>query len=129
MNWRYRNVGVGNKGSGNNQKYTNVGEAVKDAMAMRGFTQEMLGRQLYSLGDDDEDENVKRYAQSSVAERLRKADMKVGTLVEILNIIGCDLVIVDRNRGSGNKWKIKGITEEEYMSGRRTRVRRQTEEE
>lgn len=119
-------MGIGKKGSGNNQRYTNVGEAVKDAMAARSYTQEMLGRILYDLGDS---ENVKAYAQSSVAERLRKADMKVGTLVEILDIIGCDLMIVDRNKQSKNEWKVRNITEEEFNVGKRRRVKKPAESE
>lgn len=76
----------------NEQRYTNVGDAVKNAMAAKGFSQEMLGRRLYELGDDP---SAKKYAQSAVSERLRKPDMKVGTLADILKIIGCDLVILD----------------------------------
>lgn len=126
-------MGIGKKGSGNNQMYTNVSEVVKDAMLERKYTQEMLGRIFYDLGEDkddkEKDKKIGAYAQSSIAERLRKADMKVGTLVKILDIIGCDLVIVDRNKQSKNEWKIRNISEDEFNAGKRPRAKKPTEAE
>lgn len=110
----------------NNQKYTNVGVMVKDAMARRRFTQSMVGEALYGSGNAG---NGQQSKQNLVAERLRKADIKVSTLVQILDVIGCDLMIVERAKQGGEKWKISAISEEDFLRGKRRRARKEEHEE
>lgn len=105
----------------NNQKYTNVGDMVKEAMACRRFTQSMVGEILYGTDGGGE----KQGKQNWVAERLRKADMKVSTLVQILDVIGCDLIITERVKQGGEKWQIKLIDEESFSKGKRKRVKKE----
>lgn len=71
-------------------------EIVKEAMKVRGYTQAMLAEKL----------NYK--AQGCVADRLssRGASMKIDTLLKMLDVLGYDLIIKDRNM-NGETWKVE----------------------
>ena len=70
-------------------------EILVEAMKVRGFTQKMLA----------ESSGLAR--QSNVSEMLRSKSLCVGNFVKLLNSMGFDVIVKDRNsRSSENTWKV-----------------------
>lgn len=66
-----------------------------EAMEVRGFTQKMLA------------ESAGLARQSNVSEMLRSKSLRVDNFVKLLNAMGFDLIVKDRNsRNSENLWKV-----------------------
>ncbi len=70
-------------------------EIIRKAMSVRGFNQTMLADKA----------NLKR--QSNVSEMLRSKNLRVDNLVRLLDAMGFDVVVKDRNGSNReNVWKI-----------------------
>lgn len=70
-------------------------EIVRAAMNIRGFNQTMLAEKA----------NFKR--QSNVSEMLRSKNLRVDNLVRLLDAMGFDLIVKDRNGSNReNVWKV-----------------------
>lgn len=79
----------------------NEKEILSNAMKARGYTQTMLA----------EAAGLKR--QSNVSEMLRGRSLRVDNFVKLLNAMGFDLVVKDRNSGNKeNVWKVSAEVEE-----------------
>lgn len=73
----------------------NEKEIVKKAMGVRGYTQVMLA-------------NLLGYkTQSGVSEKFRGQSMRVTSWVKMLNAMGFDVIVQDRNsKNKENKWTV-----------------------
>lgn len=73
----------------------NEKEVVKAAMAARGYNQAMLADAA----------GLKR--QSNVSEMLRGKSLRVDSFVKLMNAMGFDVIVKDRNgKNSENQWKV-----------------------
>lgn len=81
---------------------TNVPDVLHTAMKVRGYTQKMLAE---SLG----------YAsQSGVAMMVKSGNMQVSALLTILNALGFDVIVKDRNGSNReNVWKLETVDNDE----------------
>jgi len=70
-------------------------EIIRTAMNIRGFNQTMLAKSAGFKG------------QSNVSEMLRSKNLRVDNLVRLLDAMGFDLIVKDRNGSNrDNVWKV-----------------------
>ena len=70
-------------------------EILIEAMKTRGFTQQMLADAI----------GVRR--QSNISELLRSKSMRTGNFVKLLDALGFDVIVKDRNSNESEKvWKV-----------------------
>ena len=80
---------------------TNAGDLVKQAMKARSITQIMLANRLGYKG------------QNSISMTLNGHNMQVNVLAMMLDELGFDLIIKDRNSNNKeNQWKVELISNE-----------------
>ena len=80
----------------------NEKEVIKAAMEARGFNQTMLADKA----------GLKR--QSNVSEMLRGKSLRVDNLVKLLDAMGFDVVVKDRNGSKKeNQWKVENVSRAE----------------
>lgn len=83
-------------------KLTNAPELVKKAMKARGYTQVMLANELGYKG------------QSSISSALNGRNMQINVLVGILDALGFDIIIKDRNGNNReNCWKVESVVRDD----------------
>lgn len=76
-------------------------EIIRQAMEIRGFTQTVMAEKL----------GLKK--QSSISDKLgdRSGSLKVEWMVQMLDVLGYDVIVQDRNT-NGQTWKIELAKEE-----------------
>lgn len=76
-------------------------EIVRQAMEIRGFTQTVIAEKL----------GFKK--PSSISDKLgdRSGNLKVEWMVQMLDVLGYDVIVKDRNT-NGQTWKIELVKEE-----------------
>lgn len=75
----------------------NEKEIIRAAMAVRGYNQTMLAEQA----------GLKR--QTNVSEMLRSRSVRVDNFVKLMNAMGFDVIVKDRNGSNKeNTWKVGG---------------------
>lgn len=80
---------------------TNAPSLVKQAIKARGYTQAMLAEQIGYNG------------QNSIAMALNGRNMQINVLAMMLDALGFDLIIKDRNSSNkDNVWKIELINKD-----------------
>ena len=76
----------------NNEYAASMSQIIKNAIKQQQISQQQLAERLgYKT-------------QSAISERLR-GDLRVGTAIKILDYLGYDMIIVDRNDRE-NSWKV-----------------------
>lgn len=76
----------------NNEHVASISQVIKNILKQQQISQQQLA------------ENLGYKTQSAISERLR-GDLRVGTAIKILDYLGYDMVIVDRNDHE-NSWKV-----------------------
>ena len=77
---------------------TNAPQIIKDALKSRGYTQLMLA------------EKLGYHSQSAIAKALGGRNLQINSMVAILDTLGFDIIIKDRNSNNReNVWKIVPI--------------------
>lgn len=80
----------------------NEKDVIRAAMDARGFNQAMLAEKA----------GLKR--QSNVSEMLRGKSMRVDNFVKLLDAMGFDVIVKDRNgKNHGNQWSVENFTNTE----------------
>ena len=76
----------------NNEHTASISQIIKNIIKQKKISQHQLA------------ENLGYRTQSAISERLR-GDLRVGTAIKILDYLGYDMIIVDRNDRE-NSWKV-----------------------